>query len=144
DFATVRARLRLIVLAVLAIGLPGVLASFTLGPWAVQVLFGAEVRLSGTIVGLLGVSTVGMMTALVLQPGLIALGAHKAVMGAWLAGTVVLAGLLALPGDPIRAGVIAQLVSAAVVVTVMVRAVSTSLRRGKADPARAGATVVTG
>ncbi|MFI7674913.1 hypothetical protein [Actinophytocola sp. NPDC049390] len=144
DFAAVRARLRLIVLAVLAIGLPAVLASFTIGPWAVQVLFGAEVRLPGTVVGLLGVSTVGMMAALVLQPGLIALGAHKSVTAAWLAGTVVLAGLLALPGDPIRAGVIAQLVSAAVVVAVMVRAVSTSLRRGKADPAPAGDTVVTG
>jgi O-antigen/teichoic acid export membrane protein len=144
DFATVRAKLRLIVVAVLAIGLPAVLASFTVGPWAVQVLFGAEVRLSGTVVGLLGVSTVGLMTALVLQPGLIALGAHRSVTVAWLAGTVVLAGLLALPGDPVRAGVVAQLASAAVVVTVMVRAVSSALRRGKAAPSAAGATVVTG
>lgn len=147
DFATVRAKLRLIVMAVLAIGLPAVLASFTVGPWAVQVLFGAEVRLSGAVVGLLGVSTVGLMAALVLQPGLIALGAHKSVTTAWLAGTVVLAGLLALPGDPIRAGVIAQLAGSAVVVTIMFRAVSTSLRRGNARsaaPADAGTTVVTG
>jgi hypothetical protein len=84
------------------------------------------------------------MTALVLQPGLIALGEHKSVTAAWLSGTVVLAGLLALPGDPIRAGVVAQLASAAVVVTVMVRAVSSALRRGKAAPSAAGATVVTG
>lgn len=138
DFATVRARLRVIIMAVLAIGLLGVLASFTIGPWAVQVLFGAEVRLSAVVVGLLGVSTVGLMTAMVLQPGLIALGAHKSVTIAWLAGTVVLVALLALPGDPIRAGVAAQLAGAALVVVIMLRALSTALRGG-AQPAAATA-----
>jgi O-antigen/teichoic acid export membrane protein len=147
DFAAVRAKLRLILVAVLAIGLPAVLASFTVGPWAVQVLFGAEVRLPGPVVGLLGVSTVGLMAALVLQPGLVALGAHTAVTTAWLAGSVVLAGLLALPGDPIRAGVVAQLAGAAVVVAIMVRALTTSLRRGHARtavPAGAGTPAVSG
>lgn len=147
DFAAVRATLSLIIKAVLAIGLPAVLASFTVGPWAVRVLFGAQVRLSGVVVGLLGVSTVGLMAALVLQPGLIALGAHRSVTTAWLAGTVVLAGLLALPGDPVRAGVVAQLAASAVVVTVVFRAVSTSLRRGRSRSAAAAdavGTVVTG
>jgi O-antigen/teichoic acid export membrane protein len=145
DFAGVRARLRVILMAVLAIGLLGVLASFTVGPWAVQVLFGAEVRLPTTVVGLLGVSTVGLMTALVLQPGLIALGAHKQVTYGWAAGTVVLVALLALPGDPIQAGVIAQLAGAALVVAIMLRALAKALREGgEAATAAAGAgTVVT-
>jgi O-antigen/teichoic acid export membrane protein len=104
----------------------------------VQVLFGAEVRLSVVVVGLLGVSTVGLMTAMVLQPGLIALGAHKSVTIAWLAGTVVLVALLALPGDPIRAGVAAQLAGAALVVVIMLRALSKALRGG-ARPAAATA-----
>ena len=138
DFAAVRARLRVIIMAVLAIGLLGVLASFTIGPWAVQVLFGAEVRLSVVVVGLLGVSTVGLMTAMVLQPGLIALGAHKSVTISWLAGTVVLVALLALPGDPIRAGVAAQLAGAAIVVAIMLRALSKALRGGT-EPAAATA-----
>lgn len=138
DFATVRGRLRVILMAVFAIGLLGVLASFTVGPWAVQVLFGAEVRLSAVVVGLLGVSTVGLMTGLVLQPGLIALGAHKSVTVAWLAGTVVLVALLALPGDPIRAGVIAQLAGAALVVVLMLRALLKALRV-EAPPAPATA-----
>jgi hypothetical protein len=138
----VRARLRVILMAVLAIGLFGVLASFTVGPWAVQVLFGAEVRLSTAVVGLLGVSTIGLMIALVLQPGLVALGAHKSVTTAWLAGTVVLVGLLALPGDPLRAGVLAQLASAALVVAIMLRALSKALRAGgAAASAPAGAEV---
>jgi O-antigen/teichoic acid export membrane protein len=144
DFAAVRARLRLILMAVMAIGLLGVLASFTVGPWAVQVLFGAEVRLSAAVVGLLGVSTVGLMVAMVLQPGLIALGAHKSVTAGWLAGTVVLVAVLALPGDPIRAGVIAQLAGAALVVAVMLRALSKALRGGTAPaPATAGTGVAT-
>ncbi|MFL6119623.1 lipopolysaccharide biosynthesis protein [Actinophytocola sp.] len=144
DFAAVRARLRVILMAVLAIGLLGVLASFTVGPWAVQVLFGAEVRLSTAVVGLLGVSTVGLMTGLVLQPGLIALGAHKSVTAAWLAGTVVLVALLALPGDPIRAGVLAQLVGATLVVVIMLRALSKALRGGgQPVSATAGAEVTT-
>jgi O-antigen/teichoic acid export membrane protein len=138
DFAAVRARLRVIIMAVLAIGLLGVLASFTIGPWAVQVLFGAEVRLSVVVVGLLGVSTVGLMAAMVLQPGLIALGAHKSVTIAWLVGTVVLVALLALPGDPIRAGVAAQLAGAAIVVVIMLRALSKALRGGT-EPAAATA-----
>ena len=91
-------------LAVAAVGLPGVLASFTVGPWAVQVLFGADVRLSGEVVGLLGVSTVGLMVAQVLQPGLVALGRHKVVTSPGAPATVVLVALLALPGDPFGPG----------------------------------------
>jgi O-antigen/teichoic acid export membrane protein len=140
ELGGVRSKLRLILLAVGAIGIPGVLASFTVGPWAVQVLFGADVRLSGVVVGLLGVSTIGLMVAQVLQPGLIALGRHKLVTVAWLSGTVVLVALLALPGDPIRAGVIAQLAGSALVVTVMLAALYRALA-DSAVPAPAPAPV---
>ena len=145
DFAGVRAKLRLILVAVAVIGLPGVLASFTVGPWAVQVLFGADVRLSGFVVGLLGVSTIGLMVAQVLQPGLIALGRHKLVTVAWLTGTVVLVALLALPGDPIRAGVAAQLAGSALVVSVMLTALYRALHaRTAAAPAKREAGLVGG
>lgn len=130
DLAAVRAKLRAILLAVAAIGIPGVLASFTVGPWAVQVLFGAEVRLPSAVVGLLGVGTVGLMIGQVLQPGLIALGRHRVVTLAWLAGAVALVGLLALPGDPMRAGVIGQLAASAVVVSVMLAALYPLVRAG--------------
>lgn len=115
----VRATLRRILLAVAAIGIPGVVASFLVGPWAVQVLFGADVRLSGAVVGLLGVSTVGLMVGQVLQPGLVALGRHQVVTIAWGAGAVVLVTILALPGGALRAGVTGQLGGAAVVVVIM-------------------------
>ncbi|OLF17017.1 MATE family efflux transporter [Actinophytocola xanthii] len=144
EYGEVRAKLRLILLAVAAIGLPAVLVSFVVGPWAVQVLFGAEVRLSGVVVGLLGVSTIGLMVSQVLQPGLIALGRHRVVTGAWLAGAVVLVALLALPGDPIRAGVLAQLAGAALVVSIMLAALGRTLRTRMAPSGeRASAGVVT-
>lgn len=144
DHAGVRAKLRLILLAVAAVGLPAVLASFVVGPWAVRVLFGAEVRLAGTVVGLLGVSTVGLMVAQVLQPGLVALGRHKLVTLSWLCGTVGLVALLALPGDPIRAGVVAQLAGSAIVVAVMLTALHLALRAQSAPVAGAPAAGVTG
>ncbi|WP_154814636.1 lipopolysaccharide biosynthesis protein [Actinophytocola xinjiangensis] len=127
EYGEVRATLRKILVAVAAIGIPGVAASFLVGPWAVQVVFGADVRLSGTVVGLLGLSTIGLMVGQVLQPGLIALGRHRSVTGAWLLSAVVLVGLLALPGDPIRAGVTAQLAGAALVVVIMLVTLSRAL-----------------
>lgn len=127
DLAGVRALLRRILLAVAAIGVPGALASFLIGPWAVDVLFGAQVRLSGTVVGLLGVSTVALMTALVLQPGLVALGQHRIVTISWLAGTVVLGVLLAVPGDPVHAGVLGQLAGSVLVVVIMLTALAKTL-----------------
>ncbi|MGH3879195.1 MAG: lipopolysaccharide biosynthesis protein, partial [Actinophytocola sp.] len=145
ELGEVRTTLRRILLAVAVIGCAGALASFTVGPWAVQVLFGAEVRLSGAVVGLLGVGTVGLMAAQILQPGLVALGRHRVVTGAWLAGTVVLVTLLALPGDPIRAGVIAQLAAAAVVTTAMSTVLHRALgRRDRKTKCLVGAGVRSG
>lgn len=133
----VRATLRRILLAVAAVGIPGVAASFAVGPWAVQVLFGADVRLPAAVVGLLGVSTVGLMVGQVLQPGLVALGRHQVVTIAWLAGAVVLVAVLALPGEALRAGVIGQLAASAVVVVVMLGALYRDLGpRGGARPAK--------
>jgi O-antigen/teichoic acid export membrane protein len=144
ELGVVRARLRAILLAVAAIGLAGVLASFTVGPWAVQVLFGAEVRLSGAVVGLLGVSTVGLMVAQVLQPGLVALGRHKIVTLAWAAGTVALVALLALPGDPLRAGVAGQLVASALVVAVMLTSLYRVLGASRSGRSAKGVDPVSG
>jgi O-antigen/teichoic acid export membrane protein len=118
-----RRTLRLILTAIAAVGVPGAVASLLIGPWAVQVLFGAHVRLSGPMLGLLGVGTIGLMVAQVLQPALVALGRHRSVTTSWLVGSVVLTGLLFLPGNPVHAAVIAQLAGSAIVVAGMARAV---------------------
>jgi O-antigen/teichoic acid export membrane protein len=128
QFSVFRRTLRLILTAIACVGIPGAVASLLVGPWAVQILFGAHVRLSGLMLGVLGIGTIGLMIAQVLQPALVALGRHRSVTLSWLLGSVVLAGLLFLPGDPVHAAVIAQLVSSAVVVAGMVRAITGGLR----------------
>ncbi len=128
DRAAAWATLRLILLVVACIGAVGALASFTVGPLAVRVLFGAETTLSHAVVGFLGIGTIGLMTAQVLQPGLVAFGRHKYVTLAWVAGSAVLVGLLFLPGDPLLAAVIGQLAGSAAVVGVMAAALFRALR----------------
>ncbi len=123
-----RRTLRLILTAIAVVGVPGAIASLLIGPLAVQVLFGAHVRLSGPMLGLLGVGTIGLMVAQVLQPALVALGRHRSVTFSWLVGSVVLTGLLFLPGDPVHAAVIAQLAGSALVVAGMTRAISAELQ----------------
>ncbi|OLR93132.1 hypothetical protein BJP25_00610 [Actinokineospora bangkokensis] len=140
DTATVWRRLRVVLLAVAAIGVPGALLSLLLGPWVVRVFFDAEVDLPGLVVGLLGVSTIALMVAQVLQPGLVALDQHRFVTAAWVLGSVVLVGLLFLPGDPLRAAVLAQLVASAVVVATMSVGLLRRLRgRVASAPVPAGA-----
>lgn len=126
--AEFRRTMRLILTAIAAVGLPGAIASLLVGPWAVRVLFGAHVRLSGPLLGLLGIGTVALMVAQALQPALVALGRHRAVTGSWLVGSVVLTGLLFLPGNPVHAALIAQLAGSALVVAGMARAVLVDLR----------------
>lgn len=133
-----RRTLRLILVAIAAVGVPGAVASLLVGPWAVQVLFGAQVRLSGPLLGLLGIGTIALMVAQTLQPALVALGRHRAVTGSWLLGSVVLTGLLFLPGDPVHAALIAQLVGSGLVVAGMARAVLADLRaRTAGEPGEA-------
>jgi O-antigen/teichoic acid export membrane protein len=133
--AVFRRTLRLILTAIAVVGVPGAIASLLVGPWLVQVLFGAHVRLSGVVLGLLGVGTIGLMVAQALQPALVALGRHRSVTMSWLAGSVVLTGLLFLPGDPVHAAVIAQLAGSVLVVGGMVLAVRAELRgRSAATP----------
>lgn len=138
--AEFRRTLRLIFAAIAAVGLPGALVSLLVGPLAVQVLFGAHVRLSGPVMGLLGVGTIALMFAQALQPALVALGRHRSVTGSWLLGSFVLAVLLFLPGDPIHAAVVAQLVGTAVVVAGMARALVTELRARANGDAAGGPT----
>lgn len=125
---TVRRSLRLMLVAVGAVALAGVLASLVLGPWAVQVFFGAHVRLSAPMLGTLALGTGGLMVAQVLQPALVALGLHRAATLSWLLGSMTLTGLLFLPGDPLRAAVLAQLSGAVIVVAGMGTALSSALR----------------
>jgi O-antigen/teichoic acid export membrane protein len=131
DFALMRSRLRLAMFAVAGIGALGVLLAFTLGPWAVGFLFGAHVRPSALVVGLLAVSTVGVLIAQVVQPGLVALGRHRFATGSWLVGSVVLLVLLTLPGNPVTVAVLGQLIGCGLIAVSMIASLWRGLRRAR-------------
>lgn len=143
DLALVRRQVRTALLAVTAVGGPGVLAAGLLGPWASRVLFSAPLELSRGIAALLGVSTVAMMAAQILQPALVALGRNRAAMLAWVVSSALFVGLLFAPVPPLGAAVTAQLVAPALVCLLMGLTLRRELRGRAAgapaahDPAQA-------
>jgi O-antigen/teichoic acid export membrane protein len=128
DLAAVRGGIRAVLLAVAAVGLPGVLGAWLLGPWASRVLFDAPTELPRLVAGLLGVSTVAMMVAAILQPALVALGRNRAAMLAWAVSSALFVGLLFAPVDPLTAAVTAQLVAPTLVCLLMLVALRQELR----------------
>ncbi|MCC8248373.1 hypothetical protein [Saccharothrix luteola] len=129
DLGAVRAVLRRITVWVLVVGVVGAVGSAVLGPWAVRVFFGAEAGLSWVLMGALGVGTLLLMVAQVLQPALIALGARSAITGSWVVGTVVLLVVLVLPGSPVVVATVAQLVGPLLVAAGMGVALARRLAR---------------
>lgn len=134
DAPRVWARLRLAMLAVAAVGLPFALLTALAGPWAGRVFFNAPLDLPRLAAGLLGLSTVAMMAAQVVQPALVALGAHRAATSAWLLGTAAFAALLLVPTDPVAGAIAAQIGAPVVVLVVMTTALRSALRRLRDDP----------
>jgi O-antigen/teichoic acid export membrane protein len=134
DSAHLRSRLRVALLTVAVVGVPATALTAALGPWAVRAFFGAPLDLPHAAAGLLGLGTVAMLTAQVLQPALVALQVHRTATIAWVAGTAVFAAVLVAPADPATAAVAAQVAGPTVVCLVMAAAIAARLRR-IADPA---------
>ncbi|MDT7657934.1 MAG: hypothetical protein QOF38_2649 [Pseudonocardiales bacterium] len=134
DLGLVRRQVRTALLAVAAVGLPGVLAAGLLGPWASRVLFHAPTELSRLVAALLGISTVAMMAAQILQPALVALGRNRAAMAIWVVASALFVGLLFAPIAPLSAAVAAQLVAPTLVCLLM----TLTLRAETRAPAAGG------
>lgn len=129
DGAEVRRIVRGGGIAAAGLGLAGAVLMAGLGPWAVRTFFGAQVPVSGVVLGLLGVGTSLLIAAQVLQAALVALDAHSAVTAWWQVSAVVLVAFLALPVDPIRAAVAGQIAGSAVVVIGMLATLRARSRR---------------
>ena len=138
DLAMVRRQVRTALLAVAAVGGPGVLAAGLLGPWASRVLFSAPLELSRLVAGLLGVSTVAMMAAQILQPALVALGRNRAAMLAWVVSSALFVGLLFAPVAPLAAAVTAQLVAPTLVCLLMAVTLRREIRARAAGASASG------
>jgi O-antigen/teichoic acid export membrane protein len=120
---------RAALLAVAAVGVPGVLGAWLLGPWAARVFFHAPLPLPRMVAALLAVSTAAMMVAQILQPALVALGRHRAATLAWLVSAALFVALLFAPVEPLLAAVAAQLVAPVVVTVLMGAALRAGIRR---------------
>lgn len=114
----VRSRMRQVLLIVTAVSLVGAAVLGVAGPWAVQALFNASAAPSGWVFVVLGLSTLLIMAALVLQPALLALRRQRTVMVGWLAGTAVFLAVLFVPIDPVDAALVAQIAGPATVLVV--------------------------
>jgi len=132
DLGAVRSVLKRISVWVLAVGVVGAAGSAVLGPWAVRVFFGADAGLSSVVMGALGVGTILLMAAQVLQPALIALGERTAITASWVVGTVVLVVVLVLPGSPVVLATVAQVVGPLLVVAGMGGVLARRLARPRA------------
>jgi O-antigen/teichoic acid export membrane protein len=140
DTARVHRIVRPVLLAATGVSVVGTALLITAGPWAVRTLFGAEAPLSGTVLGLLGVGTLLLIAAQILQAALVALRAHLAVTASWQLSIVTLIALLMLPINPVHAAVVGQLTSSAVVVVAMSATLVVRLRGATAAVSTVPAT----
>jgi O-antigen/teichoic acid export membrane protein len=128
DLRHVRSRLRVVLLAVAAVGVPGAVLTAALGPWLARTFFGAPVDLPHAAAGLLGVGTIAMLAAQTLQPALVALRVHRWATAAWIVGALVYVAVLVAPVDPAAAAVTAQVAGPTTVCLVMAAALAARLR----------------
>ena len=84
-----RTGFRRLVLVVIALGGAGTIAAFTIGPWAVQLLFGTEFQLDHRTLGLLALGSALYMLAVAMAQAVIALHGHARQAFVWLLGVVV-------------------------------------------------------
>jgi O-antigen/teichoic acid export membrane protein len=94
-----RRGMRNLLLVVVSIGVTGVVAGATLGPFVGKILFGAKFELSNLDVGLLAAGSGLFILALTLSQGLIALNAQSRVMAAWFVGLLAFVVTTAVASD---------------------------------------------
>lgn len=92
-----RRQLGLVMSVTVALGVLGVAGSFLLGPEILGLLFGPAFEMSRADLALLALSSAVYMVALVLQPAVIALSAHRGNALAWITGLVAFGAVLLLP-----------------------------------------------
>lgn len=128
EFGFFARRVRLILVVVTAAGALGAAVFVLLGPWALRTFFGTSVDLAPPIFMLLGLSTVVLIAAYVVQPALVALGRDRIVTAGWVVGSVATLGLVLLPGDPVNLAAIGQLIGSGLILLVVLPALWATIR----------------
>jgi O-antigen/teichoic acid export membrane protein len=86
EFAEFRSGLKRLMLVVLAVGVVGTAGAFVLGPWALRIVYDAD--LSGRTLAMLSLSSAIYMLALATAQAVIALQGHALVALGWVSGAV--------------------------------------------------------
>lgn len=86
EFSAFRSGLRLLIIVVGAIGTIGTLGAFWIGPWILDVVYGAE--LGGRTLAMLAFSSAIYMLALATSQAVLALHGHAQVALGWVLGVV--------------------------------------------------------
>ena len=111
------------------IGVVAVLGTWVLGRPVIAILFGVDRDTTDTgALMLLTASAALFMAVQLLQPAMVALRRHRALVLAWVAGAVAFTVCFAIPVQPISRGVLAQIVGPTVTL-VMQLAVLAGYRR---------------
>ncbi|MEY9888363.1 O-antigen/teichoic acid export membrane protein [Catenulispora sp. MAP5-51] len=134
NHAALRARVRVALGAVAALGVAGTAVLALAGPWLLRVFFGTKAVLSHELLAVLGIGTVFLMAAAILQPTLVAMDRHRLVPIAWGAGAAVLAVLVELPVDPLHAAAAGGVGGPVTVVLVMAWGLAHALRTVEGAP----------
>jgi O-antigen/teichoic acid export membrane protein len=137
DLEGLRRNLRPALLLVAGVGAAALVVTAVAGGPLLRLAFGY--RVGNGLMTLLMVSTVVVMAVQILQPALLALGGHRTVTLAWLAGGAVFAGCFLLPFAPVTDALLAQLTSAAVTGGILAAGVGRALRVPSPAPTPAGA-----
>jgi O-antigen/teichoic acid export membrane protein len=106
EFDDFVASLRGLVLAILGLGVVTTAVAGLLGPWAINVVYGASkgttttaITLSGRDLALLAASFILIMATICLDQALIALNGHSRMAVGWLVALATFAGVTALGSD---------------------------------------------
>ncbi|MBV2154453.1 lipopolysaccharide biosynthesis protein [Kitasatospora sp. SUK 42] len=150
DRAAFTGMLRRIGLVVGGLGVLGGIPAVALGPWLIQVLFGAKPVLGCLDFFWMSAGTVAYMFAMVLGQALMVFKRHNLQLLCWAVGTAVLAGVTFLPGDVATRVVVAYTAGAVVAVLGMLAALrrsfpgSTANRAGTARAEQVAPTMTAG
>ncbi|MEV4556566.1 hypothetical protein AB0K51_06160 [Kitasatospora sp. NPDC049285] len=134
DRAAFSAMLRKIGLVVGALGVAGGIPATMLGPWLIQVLFGAKPVLGHLDFFLLSLGTVAYMFAMVLGQALMVFHRHHLQLLCWAVGTAVLVGVTFVPGDVATRVILAYALGSLATVLGMLTALRLSFRDRAAAP----------
>ncbi|MFB7466570.1 lipopolysaccharide biosynthesis protein [Streptomyces sp. NPDC056224] len=126
DRAAFWAMLRRIAMVVGALGLLGGVPATVLGPWLIEVLFGAKPRLGCFDFFLMSAGTVAYMFAMVLGQALMVFKRHNLQLLCWAFGTGVLLGITLIPGDVALRVIVAYALGSVATVLAMLAALRLS------------------